>query len=425
MKILLLNHPWFAGDFRAAGHEVLVAGYTPQCDLRFTDPLLPISQILPSGFTPDLVLVLDNSAPILVTGLHELSCPMIFYAVDTHLRLDLHCYLSRAFDLLLLAQKDFVQEFVSGGFETPVWLPLFAGGPVEVSEEKVYPASFVGTLDPMIHPQRVQFFEELKKLTDVTVTTGAFPEIFTRSEVVVNQSIGAELNFRVFEAMTCGAALVTENIGNGLTDLFTPDRHLVVYERNNPVDASRKIQGLLADKRRCREIGRAGREEVLAKHCACHRARQILEWIPSIQRKKNNGRYFAWMLNQAFLANILKVDIPSFYPKALETALEMLERGMKHGEVLDDFLAFHALRVILELDRVSQTDRGVKLLPALAEANPGNVLLRTGQLRALVQSGNKAEAETLARSLFPGRSTAEMIAIAETMVQKVLAGKTA
>src|SRR5205823_14880874 len=53
--------------------------------------------------------------------------------------------------------------------------------------------------------------------------------LFASSKIVLNESILGDLNFRVFEAMACGALLATERIDNGLLDLFTPGEHLAVY----------------------------------------------------------------------------------------------------------------------------------------------------------------------------------------------------
>ncbi|WP_368076627.1 glycosyltransferase [uncultured Desulfovibrio sp.] len=44
--------------------------------------------------------------------------------------------------------------------------------------------------------------------------------------MTLNQKAFSEVNFRCFEAMACGAALLMEQCGNGLDELFTPDEDI-------------------------------------------------------------------------------------------------------------------------------------------------------------------------------------------------------
>ena len=66
MKLLLLNQNWFAEEFRAAGHEVVVAGFGRQFEVRFEYAILHIYSVikaLPNGFEPDAIIVYDESSP--------------------------------------------------------------------------------------------------------------------------------------------------------------------------------------------------------------------------------------------------------------------------------------------------------------------------------------------------------------------------
>ena len=56
--------------------------------------------------------------------------------------------------------------------------------------------------------------------------SGNFYPILHRSRMALNQNAFSEVNFRCFEAMACGAALLMEQCGNGLDELFTPDEDI-------------------------------------------------------------------------------------------------------------------------------------------------------------------------------------------------------
>src|SRR5207302_1696841 len=55
------------------------------------------------------------------------------------------------------------------------------------------------------------------------------PEIYSRAKIVINLPLADDLNFRVFEALSCGALLLTRRIANGQELLFKEDVHYVAF----------------------------------------------------------------------------------------------------------------------------------------------------------------------------------------------------
>jgi hypothetical protein len=222
MNILILNQHWFAEDLRAAGHHVLTVGMPAHLDVPLQMPLIHVDRIIEEhmkGHAPDVIIVLDNSAPVMVQGLDETVIPTLFYSVDTHHHADIHKYLCNVFDVTLVAQRDYLPVFHEAGHH-PEWFPLWASRPIVPSTEKEMDAVFVGTLNAKLNPERVKFFNALKVKAPVHFQAGNFWEIFPKAEIVINQTVKGDLNFRVFEAMMSGSALLTEHAGNGLFDLF-------------------------------------------------------------------------------------------------------------------------------------------------------------------------------------------------------------
>ncbi len=400
MDILLINQDWFAAEFREAGHRVVTVGLASNMELRLDRPLYHLNQILEQiggGFQPDIIILHDNSAPLTILDIDEAPCPTIFYAVDTHHHTELHCFLSTVFDLTLVAQKDYVSAFEKRGLSAPEWMPLWASSFVEPNLQKHNQAVFVGTLNARLNPDRVTFFEKLKSVCPALhVTSGAWQGIFPESEIVINQTVKGDLNFRVFEAMICGAALLTEDSGNGLRDLFEPDKELVLYEKNNAEAAAAKIDWLLNNPKQMRRIAEAGRAAVMTSHLSQHRAQRFLEIINGIKKKERPLRRMGAMLNLAVLAARLATLDSLLSVKALTECMCKIGATVDHGDTYSEEAAFYAVRVALEYDRVTNSDQGMHLLNQLYDQNPDLALFRATKIRHLLNNGRVNEAREFA-----------------------------
>lgn len=398
MNILLLNQDWFAAELREFGHNVLSCGMTNNLDVQLESPLLHIDTVisrLPSGFVPDVVLWLDNSSPVMFTGLEESSIPILFYSVDTHHHAALHGYLYHICDAMLVAQKDYIPALEEVGCEVG-WLPLWASRQISPSDDKRYQAVFVGTLNSALNPERVTFFDRLKEIAPVHVQSGDFGTIFPASEIVINQTVKGDLNFRVFEAMISGAMLLTEASGNGLLELFEPGRHLMTYEKNNVEDAAAVIKECLADPTRMRAIGAAGRDEILAKHLPVHRAAVVEQSLKSLQKKSSRQKFFAAMLNYSILAvSFEKIDV-RLACCALVAAMKVITIALKHGEQINSELAAHAVLACMKYDILMHSRSGDLLLQELQEAYPDEEVLTLYRIRHYLNSGERSEAAKLA-----------------------------
>ncbi len=426
MNILLLNQDWFRRTFEAHGHKVKTCGIGLHLDVVLDQPLIHIDSLLShqlTGFNPDVILVLDNSAPITVEGLEETKIPTVFYSVDVQHHHYFHKYLFHVFDHTLVAQKDYISHFTPLG-GNPEWMPLWAPRYVEASLEKQYQAVFVGNMDPALNPDRVKFFQALKEKIDVYTTIGKYWEIFPLSEIVINQTVKGDLNFRVFEAMMCGALLLTEMSGNGLTELFTPDEHLITYQKGNVEEAADKINALLSDRSFCRKVAEQGRAEILRAHTEEVRASRILDIFKSLQKKSSPIRYFAWMLNyQVLAAKLLEIDA-ALSRQAIISSLKAAEKALNAGELLDEDLSAALTHACYFYDQHIRTGAGARFLQQAQEAYPDQLLLSLAQIRNYLNQGNLKQASELAQEKVPHKSAQEVFHAAEDIVQQLLRVKT-
>jgi len=282
VRILNLDGLYFTETFRKLGHDVLTLGPFAACDIQL-EKTLPLSELIAllqsRKFNPDLVVWGDICRPPSVLGIESLPAVTIGYSIDQYCN-PWHTPYAAAFDLMLVAQKDYLPGFIEAnpGYELE-WQPLFCHShkDKDFRKERDIPVSFVGTVTGSINKKRKQFLDEFKQTQPVFVTQGNYVPIYNRSQIVVNQSAVGELNFRIFEAMACGAAVVTEDTTNGLHDLFTDGEDILLYPRGNPKAAAAVARKALTDPEKLMELAARGRRKVVNNHSSLIRAKYILK----------------------------------------------------------------------------------------------------------------------------------------------------
>lgn len=422
MKILILNQDWFATELRDMGHEVVVCGIADHMEVRLASTMYHIDHLLGeilNGFTPDVIVWFDNSAPLLLIGLEHCAIPMIFYSVDTQHHHELHSYLASAFDYVLIAQRDYMLHFAET--DTPMeWFPLWAPRYVEASKDKKYGLTFVGNLNVKLNPLRVKFFEEFQKLSPIHIQQGAYWEIFPFADIVVNQTVKGDLNFRVFEAMMCGPLLLTEKTSNGLLDLFNDGEHLVTYERGNAQSAADIANTMLGDPAVRNRIAEAGRNEILAKHTARNRAIELEKIIRNVRKRSPSlRRYFAMMINHNIVSTSTEEQVRGLSVKAIIASLRAAQFALDEGAEPTDVETAHLIRACLRYDRLLGTGGGAALLRTYAEAFPTNYLLGLAEVRSRLNQGKRVEATELAARI-SSDPTSKIFALAENTISMIL-----
>ena len=104
---------------------------------------------------------------------------------------------------------------------------------------------------------------------------------FNRYQVAVNfPSVFANHPTRIYEAMACGCAVVTNLTGLAEIDRqFESGRHLLYYSTREELLLA--VQRLAADPALAAQIAAQGRQEVLAKHALRHRLAEAVAWLNS------------------------------------------------------------------------------------------------------------------------------------------------
>jgi GT2 family glycosyltransferase/tetratricopeptide (TPR) repeat protein/2-polyprenyl-3-methyl-5-hydroxy-6-metoxy-1,4-benzoquinol methylase len=206
------------------------------------------------------------------------SPPAAFWAIDTHRDFGRRQRQAVGFATVFAAQKEGAERFRREGFPECEWLPLACDPEVHgrLEVEKEYDVAFVGHINSR---RRRDFLEAVRQRFPRSFL-GPAPHtqmsgIYSRARVVVNCNLHNDLNMRVFEALSCGALLVTNRVrGNGQEELFQDRVHLVEYDTTE--EALELIHYYLQRPEEAAEIAGRGHREVVGKHTYRHRMERVL-----------------------------------------------------------------------------------------------------------------------------------------------------
>ncbi|QJT10091.1 glycosyltransferase [Oceanidesulfovibrio marinus] len=300
MNILTIEGRRLVRDLRALGCDVLdISGCDRAADVLLERPLYykGLRALLDSrGFRPDAVIWMDQGNLPVVFGLEALDCVVLGYTIDDYCN-PWHVPFSACFDAVFVAQRDYVPLFEAENLPRPArWTPLFCDHErdVDAGATRDIPVSFVGTLQPKNIPDRFPFLEAFKKRHPLYTRQGDYRPIFHRSRIVLNQSAIGELNYRVFEALGCGAACLTEQTDNGLDDIFTAGETILPPYPKGDVEAAAAAARFWLDRPEAlAAIARAGRDLVRAEHTSRSRVSLLLEWAQLLARENAPARRLA------------------------------------------------------------------------------------------------------------------------------------
>ncbi len=294
MEILVFGNRALCNPLREQGVSVISAGVGKDYDIKLRSRVPKIQEVLSLlDRKPNFILVVEELGQrTLPVGMEEIDIPSCVYFVDPHLNYFWQKEYAKTFDVVLVTQKDYVQRFKKDGSENVFWFPWFVDEEVMYDRgiERIYDISFIGTVCPNTRPKRSFLLDEVGKRFPIyiagtneknRVCADEMAKIYSSSKIVINESINGEVNFRTFEAMACGALLVTERVKNGLLDLFLDEKEIVTFRWE---DLFYVLERYLSDDEARERIARGGKHKVLQKHTAKIRAKELIEMMSSLKK---------------------------------------------------------------------------------------------------------------------------------------------
>jgi hypothetical protein len=218
----------------------------------------------------DALVFVDPPGPFWPAGLDGVACPTAAYLIDTHQDLRLRLAYSPFFDHIFVAQRDDVPAVRRHGFHQADWLPLAADPSFQSDPRSPRPldVAFVGkTRVPGSRRHEVlQAVSSTFQTNDINrrYDPAEMSDLYGQAKIVINASIGGDVNMRVFEATVAGAMLIADRVANGMDQLFIEGEHYAGYDSaSEAIDA---IARYLDDHAGRTRIATAGQQHVLAHH---------------------------------------------------------------------------------------------------------------------------------------------------------------
>ncbi|WP_320006312.1 glycosyltransferase [Maridesulfovibrio sp.] len=248
-----------------------------------------------NNFKPDLLLQIESLGErTIVQGLDELDCPTAFWAMDPHLNLHWHSAYARLFDQTFSTQKAMVPVLKNAGVPDVRWLPMYAyeldSPAISIRKNDI---GFVGRINNQRRgrKQMVEFIDS--RIGDYSFPVEqnlGFNEMLTfyqDTKIIPNESILGEVNFRLFEGASCGALVLTQDLGEEQASLFEPGREIDTYA--DVLELEEKLKLYLGNDRLVQVMGQAAHARVQAEHLAVHRIEKILDYVKDGSRNRASG----------------------------------------------------------------------------------------------------------------------------------------
>jgi hypothetical protein len=276
MRIVVVNQRTMARTFRELGHEVLELHLEP-------GPRSVPAALAEHGRDaawPELLLEVERLSPrTILMGLGDLACPKLFWAIDVHLNSWWHRFYARQFDAVLCSQLPWVRRLEALGAGRAAYLPWFGSQrPWRPWAARGRALCLVARVTPE-RPVRKRMVEHLVARHGLAHLDGldaeAMLEAYCDTCIVPNEAIASEVNFRLFEAASCGCAVLNHAAEGGVGHLFEPGAEVLEFADVHELDA--QVRALLAEPRRAEAMGRAAWERVQREHLPGHRCAAILE----------------------------------------------------------------------------------------------------------------------------------------------------
>lgn len=284
-------HASLAAALEAAGHRCL--RLSPPAGIICLTPLL-------GDFTPDVILQQETLGPrTLLADLDTFACPKVFWSIDTHLNSFWHRYYARLFDLVCTTQKHWLPWFAANGITQSLWLPWFGTArPIAPWDGRDPGLVFIGRVTPE-RPVRQWFLRWLGDLGGVRahqdLTYAQMLTLYDQSRIVPNEAIFGEVNFRLFEAASCGCAVLNPAVGH-VEELFEVDREVGLFRDGAELaDWVRRLRG---HDIQARLMGLKAWERIQRDHLPAHRAATLmggLEQATCAARTGIDGRIALWL----------------------------------------------------------------------------------------------------------------------------------
>lgn len=238
----------------------------------------------------DCFLYVESGQKYFPKNIEKLAILSGCYLIDVHVDFSLRLEMAKFFDVVFVAQKDYLGRFREAGVKDVFWIPFGCDPEVYQAYQSpyLYDVAFVGHVAPdnRRRAHLLSLLEKRYRMNDYRkfYSPQETARVYASSKIVFNVSAYGDLNMRVFEALSCGRLLMTDAIDNGLGTLFRDKEHLILYRDED--ELAKLVDYYLAHDGEREAIARRGWELVRAEHTYAHRMRQVFEILRGLSKDK-------------------------------------------------------------------------------------------------------------------------------------------
>jgi hypothetical protein len=305
MNILLIDVPAVLVEaFRREGHTVK----TPV----FEGGVFYLPALL-DGFEPDMVMQAERLGPrVFLGGLERLSCPTLFWAIDSHLNLHWQRWYSLLFDLVLTPHVSLFQTLPR--LCRPANLTRFAwfgsNRAWRPYSERKQALSFCGRVDRHRHIRAwlVELLRPLGLRHAQDIDFEHMMRLYEDTRLAPNESIANEVNFRLLETASAGCLALSPDVGGDQNALLEPGKEFLIYR--DGLELLDQIAWALRRPDRAEVMGLAAMRRVQAEHLPEQRMRAAVRAAGQVSQARLGGREARLAFWLALAANVRSGALP-------------------------------------------------------------------------------------------------------------------
>lgn len=272
------------------------AGFAPETKLDVLTRL--------AGFEPDLFLYMEPNG-LIPRGLEHAPFPTVCILCDTHMWLEARQNQALFFDHVFLYHRNYLRYFSGHPNGYVHWLPYACDLELFHSQEceRDLDVAFVGQLALQSRGSVIAALSQRYKMNESRYyLQQEIAAVYGRAKIVLNMPLKDDLNFRTFEAMSCGAMLLTRRVNNGQELLFEEGKHYAAFADEK--ELFDKVAYYLAHPEECAMIAAAGLAEIQQHH---RLEQRVVELLSTVQNKPERAapirqmspaqidRMYAWL----------------------------------------------------------------------------------------------------------------------------------
>lgn len=217
---------------------------------------------------------------IVPRGLDTAPVPTVCVLCDTHRNPRARRLIASLFDHVVVYHRNHLAAYRDRPAGTAHWIPYACDTEVvrDLGRARDLDVAFIGRPYTRERRRIIAALAKRYRLNDQRpYRQGEIAEIYSRAKIVIDLPDGDNIPFRVFEAMSCGALLITRRMPSGIEELFREGEHYEAFASEG--ELLDKVDRYLREDDRRTAMAARGHAEIQRRHTLSLRMRQLVDAV--------------------------------------------------------------------------------------------------------------------------------------------------